>query len=64
MPYDSYRQPFREHDIRAMTDISLDNEQMCFLERTQSPNANSKLIAFGLMTHLEFLTLFGSFTIV
>jgi len=30
----------------------------------KSPNANSKLIAFGLMTHLEFLTLFGSFTIV
>lgn len=26
------------------------------------PVANSKLIAFGLMTHLELLMLFGSFT--
>jgi hypothetical protein len=25
---------------------------------------NSVFIVFGLMTHLEFLTLFGSFTIV
>jgi len=26
------------------------------------PAANSVFIAFGLMTYLEFLTLFGSFT--
>jgi len=29
----------------------------------KKPNGNSVFIVFGLITHLEFLTLFGSFTI-